>query len=364
MGKIPSLYVARAWATREFCGKTAIILGLALKYKEEGYRVGYFKPVGWDTIRRLKGAKIDEDAQLMQKVLTLKSSLNMISPVIFGTRYLKEIATTDPNNFRKRIFEAYKNISKNKDFVIIEGPHFQALGASASIDSMELSKKLESHLLLISTGEEETSIDNIICKKRWAISNNVNFAGAILNFVPKRSLERIKGFALPILEKNGVDVFGVIPDNIELRAPTVREICERIECNLLTGENEMENLIEDFLVGAMTPEAALSYFRRSLRKAVITGGDRVDIQLAALETDTSALILTGNIYPDIRVLARAEALKVPVLLVPFDTYTTVRNIATLTGRITHNDVKKIELAKKLVEDFVDWRKILDQMQVR
>jgi len=90
----------------------------------------------------------------------------------------------------------------------------------------------------------------------------------------------------------------------------------------------------------------------------------VDIQLAALQTDTSALILTGNIYPDVRVLARAEELKVPVLLVPFDTYTTIKSIATLTGRIKPTDTKKIELARKQVEEHVDWTEILEILNIR
>jgi len=112
-------------------------------------------------------------------------------------------------------------------------------------------------------------------------------------------------------------------------------------------------------VGAMSPESSLSYFRRSFRKAVITGGDRADIQLAALETSLSALILTGNLYPDARVLSRAEELGVPVLLVPWDTYSTVRHISSLTGRISAKDEKKIGLAKKIVEENVEWKRILD-----
>jgi BioD-like phosphotransacetylase family protein len=95
-----------------------------------------------------------------------------------------------------------------------------------------------------------------------------------------------------------------------------------------------------------------------LRKAVITGGDRTDIQLAALTTDVSALILTGNYYPDVRVLSRADELGVPVLLVPGDTYSTVREIATLTGRIKPSDNKKIQLARQIVEEHVDWQRIL------
>ncbi len=46
----------------------------------------------------------------------------------------------------------------------------------------------------------------------------------------------------------------------------------------------------------MTASRAISYFRRCPNKAVITGGDRHDVQLA-LEISTRCLILTGNQEP-------------------------------------------------------------------
>jgi hypothetical protein len=186
----------------------------------------------------------------------------------------------------------------------------------------------------------------------------VKFIGTILNDIPKIIIERVKGFSRPTLEKNEVTVLGIVPENIALRSPTVREIHERIGGEILSGEENLDNLVEDFLIGAMTPESALTYFRRSVNKAVITGGDRSDIQLAALQTNTSALILTGNLYPDVRVLARAEHQGVPVLLVPYDTYTTVSKTDEVTGRIKYSDEKKIKLAKKVVEENVKWKDIL------
>ena len=65
-------------------------------------------------------------------------------------------------------------------------------------------------------------------------------------------------------------------------------------------------------VGAMTADAALSRFRRSSNKAVITGGDRTDIQLAALETSTTCLILTGNLRPSPLVIKQAEEFGIAV----------------------------------------------------
>jgi len=124
------------------------------------------------------------------------------------------------------------------------------------------------------------------------------------------------------------------------------------------GERNLSNLVETYLVGAMTQDSALRYFRRAPRKAVITGGDRLDIALAALETDTSALILTGDFPPDVRVLTAAEEKGIPIILVSYDTYSTIERVKDVTGKIKIDDEKRINLAKKLVADHVDWRGIL------
>lgn len=358
MDEKPSLYVC---STASFCGKTAVCLGLALNFMEEGYKIGYFKPIGWEMARSAKGEKIDEDARLMNEVLGLNLPMEVIAPVILGERFLEESSRIDPDYYKTKVFQAYEKVSEDKDIMIIEGPYALGIGVSIGMDSITLVKRLNSRVLGVSSIENDTTIDRIIWEKKSTEAICDSFMGFILSLIPKTDLERVKGFAIPILKRHSIDVLGVIPENIEMKAPTVREVCETTKSKILTGEDKLDNLIEDFLVGAMFPESALTYFRRSLRKAVITGGDRTDIQLAALQTDTSALILTGNFYPDVRVIARAEELGVPILLVPYDTYTTVRNIGFLTGRISPIDDKKIELAKKLVKDYVDWERILSRL---
>ncbi|MEE8323620.1 MAG: phosphotransacetylase family protein [Candidatus Bathyarchaeia archaeon] len=354
----PSLFVC---SIESFSGKSMFCLGLALTLRENGHKVGYFKPVGWEMIRDSDGRKVDEDAQLMKEVLNLKAPLEEISPIILGTRFLEETSKIDPKTCEKRVLQAYENASDGIEIMIIEGPHTFGVGASIGVECMSLTKKWDSHIVLVSTMDDDTVVDRIILNKKFIDSVHGNFLGAVMNCIPKTSIERVKGFASPILMKQGIDVLGVIPDKISLRAPTVREICKNIACTVLTCKDRMDLLVEDVLVGAMTPESALSYFRKSMRKAVITGGDRVGVQLAALQTDTSVLILTGNIYPDVRILARAEQVGVPVLLVPHDTYTTVKEIANLSGRIKPKETKKIELAKNLVKEYVDWKSILSAL---
>jgi BioD-like phosphotransacetylase family protein len=103
----------------------------------------------------------------------------------------------------------------------------------------------------------------------------------------------------------------------------------------------------------------MSWLRRSVDKVFITGGDRADLVLMALETAPSAVILTGNIYPSAQVTATAERRGVPLLLVGEDTYTTVTRLEPLDGAspITIS-AAKAELTRNLVSRYIDWAEAL------
>ena len=67
---------------------------------------------------------------------------------------------------------------------------------------------------------------------------------------------------------------------------TVKEVVEALSADVIVGQANVDKVVEGMFIGAMTVETALKYMRRHRRKAIITGGDRSDIQLAALSTDT------------------------------------------------------------------------------
>jgi BioD-like phosphotransacetylase family protein len=108
------------------------------------------------------------------------------------------------------------------------------------------------------------------------------------------------------------------------------------------------------LVGAMSVESALSYFRRQPNKAVITGGDRADIQLAALDTSTRCLILTGNLYPSPVVLNRADELGIPVLLADMDTLSAIDVVEGYVGRGRVQQPQKIDRFGALLTEHLDF----------
>jgi len=93
-------------------------------------------------------------------------------------------------------------------------------------------------------------------------------------------------------------------------------------------------------------------------KAIITGGDRTDIQLVALETaTTNCLILTGMLHPIPEVLRRAEENGVPVLLVHHNTMETVDSIERVYGKTRLGQKVKLEQFEALMEKHFDFERL-------
>nr|MDO8079804.1 DRTGG domain-containing protein [Candidatus Freyarchaeota archaeon] len=352
-------------------GKTAFCLSLALILRDQGLKVGYFKPLGWQTFvkERIPSGKqlgyfIDADVHLMKEVLKLDQPIEDIVPVLINFNYLTSMAKETDKGLEKRIEEAYRRVSEGVDVLLIEGGHIPQIFYSRKLSTYHLAKKFDTKFLIVGNIRSDLPVDDLIFTKAVLDLLNINCIGVVINNVPRISLQRTKGVIKPILEKNSLKVWGIIGENRELTAPTVADIQDTLEGEILEApENlDLDNiLVEDFLVGSMTCESAIKYFRRSINKAVIMGGDRDDIALAALETSASVIILTGNLYPDVRVLSKAREKNIPVILVPYDTYTTVSKLEGLTGKLKPGNTERIEKLKKTIEAEVDWKGILETL---
>ena len=154
-----------------------------------------------------------------------------------------------------------------------------------------------------------------------------------------------------------IPVIGKIEKSVELFSPRVSEIKEIIGGEFINdaASSGLDNRIETYLIGAMHSQAALKYLRQVKKAAVVTGGDRVDLALAALNQDVSCLILTGYIQPDISVITAANEKNIPIILSPSDTYTTIRNMERLKPGIQKDE---IHLVLDFVDKFINWDLLL------
>ena len=95
--------------------------------------------------------------------------------------------------------------------------------------------------------------------------------------------------------------------------------------------------------------------------AVVTGADRTDIQLAALEASTQCLILTGLGEPLSQLIHRAEELEVPILKVELDTLASVEIIEEAFGHVRIHESIKASYAIQLVKEHVNLKRIFEKI---
>ena len=316
----------------ECSGKSMVALGLAKNFKG---KVGYYKPFREDVLC-IDNRVVDRDTYLMRKALDLNFSEEMLSPLkydIFSPVSMDSIKT------------GFQRVKGDAEFMIIESPQLFTTGALHHVEGKSIAAALDAEIVLVSTSEPD-ALDKVAYHIRLLEKEGLKLKGVILNKSDDPAVERL-------LEGAGVRVLGSIPVARELGYLHVGEIAEALNAEVLAGEDGLDRTIEKTMVGGMTAESALKDMRRLPRKAMITGGDRSDMLTAALATDTSCLILTGGLYPARQILAKADELKVPVLLVGHSTAVTAELVDRLIARINPNDTEKIEHIADLVRRHVN-----------
>jgi len=339
-------------------GKTTIALSFALHLQEKGLQVAYFKP---KTASRHLPLNQDADAYLMKRTLELPWETEQIAPLNFESIYIFGPSEHIQSSAREMAGKLEKNlheISSNSELVLIEGGKYPGDCFSLSLDDLSLAIKWQTPVILVSELKKDTDLDRLLFYNNLMQSRGVFLLGNIFNNIPQTILNKAREVYRPLMEEKGCRLLGIIPSQPMFTFPTVAEFCEALRGEILTGEEHLDLPVEEIVIGTMTIEGALSYLRRAINKAVITGGDRSDMALTALETSISALILTGGLYPDIRVITRARERNVPVLLVQCDTYTTIGLLQGIVRQIRPDDAQTIALFKEEVIRHCPWEKIV------
>jgi len=330
-------------------------VGVGKKFIGDGLKVGYMKPIGTLPIRE-GGITTDEDAQYISGILNVKDDLENISPIVMTQQYIRQGLRESEfsKDFLDAIQKSYQQISENKDVVILEGAKSVEDGYFLGVSSREICNRLGAKTILVARYCSEI-IDQVLYAREFLSDC---FGGVIINWVPRSQIEFLTELVLPFLENKSIKVYGFIPSNKILSSVSVKEMAQHLDGQIICAEDKVDELVESFMVGAMGQEQALKFFRRKTNKAVITGGDRADVQLAALETPTKCLILTGNFQPSSVVLGRAEELGIPMILVNYDTLTAVEKVEEIIGHVRFHETKKIDKIVEVVKECIDTEALL------
>jgi BioD-like phosphotransacetylase family protein len=355
-----ALYIT---SVEPYSGKTAVCLAVGHHFQKMGHSVGYLKPVSTQPWRTPEGRLTDEDANFVRQSLGIEGEAAVEAPVIITDASLNErLEMEDPPDLLATVLQASEVAGKEKDILLIEGGGSLRQGYAMGLSNLRLADQFGAPaIVLVRYRYSNMQLVDDALAAQFRLGDLL--LGVIFNQIPEQTMEFVQEAARPYLEHQGVNVLGALPRVPRLSALSVGELLEILDAAVLTDCIEPDALVETFTVGAMTLDAALSRFRRQQNKAVITGGDRSDIQLAALETSTVVLILTGNLQPSPIVIKQAEALGVPVLLVPDNTMETVDKIEGAYGKTRLGQPEKLETFLNLMAENVDYASIQQALDI-
>jgi BioD-like phosphotransacetylase family protein len=350
------LYIA---SMAGFSGKSLVSLGLGLLLKEEGYRVGYIKPFGKIPLK-LDSAVVDADAEFMRKALDLPEQPQVVSPFVATFEVQNSVLRGRPADRFAAVSRALQAMGE-KDIVLVGGGADLFEGSVYGINALRIIQRLNARTLVVEPWSGDGSIDSLVGARDLL---GDSFAGAVINKVPQKAHDHVKKSVCPYLEKRGIKVLASLHRDILLDSISVRQLNEILSGKVLCCEEGIDEFIENFSIGAMDVDSALKYFRRTPNKAVITGAHRADIQLAALETSTKCIILTGGMYTNDVITGKAKMQGVPILSVHDDTFTTVEKIEHVLGKIRIREQKKVLKTKEIIRQEFDFRRFLKELKLR
>jgi BioD-like phosphotransacetylase family protein len=298
-----ALYIA---SSEKGSGKTTIAAGIGKYLTDNGKKVGFLKPLAGPSS---EGA--DSDCAFIHQLLALEESPEALCP-----------AFKDEGAMKSGIKQALNKVSRNKDVVIVEGPL-----------SRDVAEALDAKVVIV----ENYSNEPLKAAKDYQTLGQ-RLLGVILNKVPLKRQEQVRG---EVLAQSGMNILGVLPEDRTLLALTVAELAAHIEGTIASGDDKSAELVENFMVGAMTPDSGLLYFGRKEHKAAIIKGERPDMQLAALETPTSCLVITKATAPQEKTLARAQEKGVPIVIVQDDVSSVAASLDEALSNSKFNQENKV-----------------------
>ncbi len=351
-------------------GKTTISLGLYQVLKKLRIRVAFMKPVGQQVVD-VGDMHIDKDSYLIGEVFRTAKKFREMSPITIGRGFTEKYITHPHKDELKGVLQrSFQGLIKHKNAIIVEGTGHAGVGAVIDFSNADVAKLLGSKVIMISGGGIGKSIDEIILNKALFDLRGVEMIGVIINKVRPEKYDKIKRILEKGLANKGIKLLGVVPEDPFLSSPTVDQIKNQLDLQLLCGKEGMLRRVSNTIVAAMEPHNMIHYLKEGT--LVLTSGDRVDNILTAVSSHLISndgksfrivgVILTGGLIPNSKIIDLLKKSRMPVLITDHDTYTVAAKIENLVCKIQKTDQDKILEAARLVKKYVDVDTILKNFE--
>ncbi len=355
-------------ATERDTGKTSISIGLIKYLLEKGIKVGFMKPIGQRYVE-IDGKRFSEDAVLVKRIFALPHRLEDMSPVIVEKGLTEEYIMKRRRSFKRRIVSSFRRIAQESDFVVVEGTGHAGVGSCLDMSNADVAKAISAPVLVVAEGGIGKSIDKIMLNRSLFELKETRILGLIINKVRENKYKRIQDVLGTALKAKGMRVFGFIPYIRHLATPTIAQIGNHTNATVISGEEGLEEEIDDISVATMEPHAVLDLILNSEKNLfLITSSDRVDVLLAIVAAffegakKLKGILLSGKTPPPANILHALKKTGIPVLMADIGVYTLASMLSNLTVKTTPDDKRRIESLYKLIKRHADTELIMRAME--
>ncbi len=360
-----SLYIA---GIEPGSGKSLAALGIMEMLSRRVRQIGYFRPL------ILSKDKPDNNIELFRRRYDLAAAYDDMYACAHDEAQ-KMAAEGSIEQLLKRIVKQYKQLEGQNKFVVCEGTDFSGVSSAFEFEfNAEVAVNLGSPVLLLVNGRAKSTdaITGVVDLAHEAFEDKgCSIAATIVNRVAPEQRETVAARFADRAGETG-PVF-VLPEIDVLGKPTVKEIAEALQAEIIQGTPEgLFRTVQDFKVAAMN----LPYFLDHAGDGdlVIVPGDRADVILASMAaavSDTASnvagLLLTGNQAPAPQVVRLVEGFRtspsIPVISVAANTFTAAMQASKVLPVVTPGDDRKIAAALGGFEAHVDLKQLEERIQV-
>ncbi len=333
----------------EAAGKTALCAGIGSKLIEEGIKVGFFMPVQLCETSDADGYK---DADFIKEALKLTESTEQLCHIRLSRQELWQGLTDEVADFTQRLKQAYRKISRGKDVVFMEGLSNLDADKVSTLACYTIADALDARVIIVLRYSSALDASKIV---QIGKKLGQRLLGVIINFVPESRMGAVRQDLAGSFQKVGIKVLAILPEVRSLLGVTVEELAGILGGEILCSPEGTGGIVENIMLGAMTPDSGIDYFNRKANKAAVIRGERADMQLAALQTSTKCLVLTNNVKPLLTVISQAEERHVPIVVVKQDTSATIAGIEEALAKVSFRSAQKLRKFEGILERYFDFK---------
>ncbi|MEU3351620.1 phosphate acetyltransferase [Streptomyces sp. NPDC037389] len=343
-------------------GRQVIELGVMELLTRHVEKVGVFRPL-------FHGDGPDRLVDLLRSRYRMAQSPESVVGMTYNEAAALQ-AERGTDELVSQLVERFHAVARDHEYVLVLGTDF--VGTTLP-DELALNARLANEFaasVLTVVGGQEQSAESVRAEARNAFRAYQSLGCDVVALVVNRVAPADREAVAERLSASLPVPCYALPEDSALSAPTVRQIVQQLDAEVLLGDDSgLARDAKDFVFGG----AMLPVFLPALTEGclVVTPGDRVDLIVGALAAHSAGapaiagvlLTLDERPGPDILALAGRLAPGTPVVSVPGGSFPTAAELFAVEGKLEASSPRKAETALGLFERHVDTAELTNRISV-